>query len=98
MNLKINPQVYEDLLEIKNYIAEDDAKEAEKVIDAILTDIGRLLDFPESGLKLSNKLRFHVKYRYILTYSYATIYYISNEDIRVITVIHTARDFSALKF
>ncbi len=67
MKLKINPQVYDDLVDIKASIAEDSPEQAVKVVAKILSDMERLVDFPESGNKLSNKIRFEVKYRYIIT-------------------------------
>lgn len=96
--LKINPQVYDDLVEIKASIAEDSPEQAVKVVAKILQDMERLVDFPESGNKLSNKIRFQVKYRYIITYSYASIYYVEDDEVIVTTVLHLARDFSAIKF
>lgn len=98
MKLKINPQVFDDLVDIKASIAEDSPEQAVKVVAKILQDMERLVDFPESGNKLSNKIRFAVKYRYIITYSYAVIYYVENDFVIVTTVLHLARDFSAIKF
>ncbi len=37
--LKINPQVYDDLLSIKEFISEDSLEEAQRVIGKILDDI-----------------------------------------------------------
>jgi addiction module RelE/StbE family toxin len=96
--LKINPQVYDDLVDIKNYISEDSPNEALKVVSCILNDMERLKDFPDSGEKLSNKIHFEVKYRYIITYSYATIYYVDGDEVIVTTVLHLARDFSSIKW
>ncbi|MCM1546616.1 MAG: type II toxin-antitoxin system RelE/ParE family toxin [Clostridiales bacterium] len=96
--LKINPQVYDDLLDIKASIAEDSPEQAEKVVAHILHDLERLKDFPESGNRLSNKISFNVKYRYIITYSYASVYYIESDAVIVTTVLHLARDFSAINF
>lgn len=98
MKLKINPQVYDDLVDIKASIAEDSPEQAVKVVAKILSDMERLVDFPESGNKLSNKIRFEVKYRYIITYSYALVYYVEDDSVIVTTVLHLARDFSAIKF
>lgn len=94
--LKINPQVYDDLIDIKNYIFDDSPKEAEKVIKQILSDMELLQSFPESGTPLRNKIACSSKYRYITTYSYATIYYIEQDCIIVVTVLHLARDFTSL--
>lgn len=96
--LKINPQVYDDLAEIKENISEDSSEQAVKVVAKILSDMERLKDFPESGAKLSNKISFDVKYRYIITYSYGTIYYVEDDSVIITTVLHLARDFSAIKF
>ena len=96
--LKINPQVYDDLVDIKASIAEDSPEQADKVVAQILHDMERLIDFPESGNKLSNKIHIEVKYRYIITYSYATIYYVDSDSVIATTVLHLARDFSAIKF
>ena len=98
MKLKINPQVYDDLVDIKASIAEDSPEQAVKVVAKILSDMERLVDFPESGNKLSNKIRFEVKYRYIITYSYASVYYVEDDSVIVTTVLHLARDFSAIQF
>lgn len=94
--LKINPQVYDDLTDIKSYIAEDSEQEANKVIAKILEDIENLTHFPEIGAYLKNKVLCSPKYRYIITYSYATVYYIENESVIILTVLHLARDFASL--
>jgi plasmid stabilization system protein ParE len=96
--LKINPQVYDDLSDIKNYISEDSQEEAVKVVKKILDDMDRLKYFSESGARLSDKLHFEVKYRYIITYSYATVYYVEEDRVIVTTVLHLARDFSAISW
>ena len=95
--LRINPQVYDDLALIHEYIAIDNIKQADKVIQEILNDLERLKDFPESGAKLSSKVRQKTRYRYIITYSYATLYYVEEDFVVVSTVIHLSRDFNALK-
>lgn len=95
--LRINPQVYDDLKAIFKYIAEDDSVMANTVVKKILDDVDRLKLFPDSGVKLSNKLSRNTKYRYLISYSYATFYYIDNDTIIVSNIIHLSRDFSALK-
>lgn len=96
--LKINPQVFDDLEEIRNYIAEDSQEQANKVVRDILADMERLRDFPDIGAKLSNKVHIDAKYRYLITYSYATVYYSDEENVYITTVLHLARDFSAIDF
>ena len=96
--LKINPQVYDDLEDIRAYIASDSEEQSEKVILKILSDMEKLERFPDMGTRLCNKVRIDAKYRYIMTYSYATVYYTDNENVYVTTVLHLARDFSAIDF
>lgn len=96
--LIISPQVYDDLLDIKEYIAIDSEEEAAKVVSKILNDMERISDFPDSGNLLSNKVRCDARYRYIITYSYATIYRVESDAVYITNVLHLARDFNALKF
>jgi len=95
--LKINPQVYNDLKSIGEFISEDDPDAAVKVVAKILDDLDRLALFPESGAKLSNKVSQKTKYRYIISYSYASLYYIDKDAVIISNIIHLSRDFSALK-
>ena len=96
--LKINPQVYDDLADIKSYISEDSAEQAAKVVRAILADMEKLRDFPDMGTRLCNKVHIDAKYRYLITYSYATVYYVDADAVCVTTVLHLERDFSAISF
>lgn len=96
--LKINPQVYDDLADIRNYIAEDSAEQATKVVQAILSDMEKLRDFPDMGAHLSNKVHIDAKYRYLITYSYATVYYSDEDFVYITTVLHLERDFAAISF
>lgn len=96
--LIISPQVYDDLLDIKEYISVDSEEQAKKVVAEILADMERIGDFPNSGNLLSNKVRCDARYRYVITYSYATIYRVEEDAVYVTNVLHLARDFSALKF
>ena len=88
MKIKINPQVYDDLKAIKEYISGDDPETAVKVIGKILDDFDRLKLFPESGAKLSNKVSQKTKYRYLISYSYATLYYFDKDAVVISNVIH----------
>jgi plasmid stabilization system protein ParE len=95
--LNINPQVYDDLQAIREYISQDDPAQSEKVVRKIYADIVSLADMPERGANLQNKVRQKTKYKYILTYKYATLYYIDKDTVYVTLVFHTAKDLSALK-
>jgi len=96
-NLFINPQVYDDLKEIREYISKDSAEQAEKVVRKIYDDIKSLSEMPERGLNLRNKVKQKTKYKYILTFKhFATLYYVTDEAVYVSLVLHTAKDLSVL--
>ena len=96
--LIINPQVYDDLAAIKEYIAKDSPPEADKVVRTIFDTIQSLSDMSQRGANLQNKTRQKTKYKYILALNtYAILYYISDDAVHVTLVMHTARDLSALR-
>ena len=96
-NLKINPQVWDDLESIWRYIAADDAKAASRVVDEILEKLENLKEFPEMGTPLKNRVSQKTKYRYLTNYSYASLYYVDGDTVIVSTIIHLSRDLEALK-
>ena len=95
--LYINPQVYDDLKEIHEYISKDSTEQAEKVVRKIYDDIKSLAEIFERGANLKNKVRQKTKYKYILTFKhFATLYYVTKEAVFVSLVLHTSKDLSAL--
>ena len=96
--LNINPQVYDDLKEIREYISKDSLEQAKKVVRKIYEDILSLSENPERGANLKNKVKQKTKHKYILTFKhYATLYYVTGEAVFVTLVLHTAKDLSALR-
>ena len=95
--LNINPQVYDDLSNIKEYISKDSAEQADKVIKEIVSAINDISDMPEKGANLQNKVRQKTRYKYLLVYKFAVLYYVGKDDIYVTLVMHTSKDLSALK-
>jgi len=96
--LVINPQVYDDLTAIKNYISKDCSQQAEHVVLSIFNAIQSLSHMPNRGANLQNKTRQKTKYKYILTLKhYAVLYYTTDDAVHVTLVMHTAKDLSALK-
>ncbi len=79
-----------DLHQIFDYILQDSEYYAREVIDKIIVEIEKLLDFPEMGRivpEMSNK-----KIREIIIYSYRIVYEIS-ENIEILAIIHAMQDF-----
>jgi plasmid stabilization system protein ParE len=51
--IRINPVAFDDVLEMKAYIAENNPQAALKMGNAIYSGIEKLADFPEKGASLS---------------------------------------------
>lgn len=98
MQIFINPQVFDDLTDIKSYISYDSEIQAQKVVSEILRAVETLADFPQSGALLSNKVRCDKKYRYLIRHSYAIVYKQEKDSVVVVTVLHLKRDFSHIDF
>lgn len=79
-----------DLHQIFDYISQDSEYYAREVIDKIIVEVEKLIDFPEMGRvvpELTNK-----KIREIIIYSYRIVYEIS-ENIEILAIIHARQDF-----
>ena len=96
-DIRIYPQVYDSIEDIKEHIAADNPDAAQDVAKYIFTNIRGLKQFPNRGLNLSNRINRPSKYKYILSYEvYAILYYVEGDTVHVADVTHSARDFSAL--
>ena len=80
-----------DLKEIHDYIIRDSKFYANKVIDEILTKLDKLNAYPQMGRVVSeiNDPRI----REIFAYSYRIIYQLTGENIEILAVVHSKRDF-----
>ena len=78
-----------NLLEIKQYIAQDSVLYAEKIVKGIVEKIQTLISHPEQGmlvLKSNN-----ISYRRLLYKSYRIIYFYRQSIIYVVAIFHQAR-------
>ena len=98
MNLKINPSVLDDLDDIYNYIKLDNPQKAVEVRDNILKDIYKIPKNPFIGKYLKNIIDTEIDFRYIITYSYASIYRVEEDCVIVTRVVHTRRNFNIINF
>jgi len=64
LNLRINPLVAKDLKEIRDYIAEDNAEYAAKMIKEIYGKFENVQMFPGIGADLSKRVSFRTDYKY----------------------------------
>ena len=80
-----------NLREIHNFISIDSVIQADKVIGEILSCVEPLSDFPNMGVVVKEFPQY--KFRELIKYSYRIIYHVSEENINIITVIHSRQNF-----
>ena len=79
--LRINPLVATDLLDIKNYVAEDNPEMAPVVITGIYEQFESILKFPFIGANLSRRVSFKTDLRYLIYQHYAILYKIVGDYV-----------------
>lgn len=95
MNLRINPLVVADLKAIKDYIAEDNAEAARKMVEEIYEN---LQQFPTMGADLSKRVSFKTDYKYLVHGNYITLYLIKKDCVEIYRVIDRYQDISSILF
>jgi toxin ParE1/3/4 len=85
----------EDLRQIYEFIAKDSTYYAQKVISAIVEKSEALKIFPYMGRIVPE--RNEEKMREILVYSYRMIYQINFENIEILALVHSKKDFSLIE-
>lgn len=93
MKLIYSPSFNKDLIEIADYIAADNPRRAFSYAVEIRNKCRSLLIAPEGG-RLRNDLRLGL--RSIPHGSYVIFYSLSNAEIRIERVLHSARDIQTL--
>ncbi|TWJ32978.1 type II toxin-antitoxin system RelE/ParE family toxin [Geobacter argillaceus] len=80
-----------DLEQIRDFIAVDSLFYARVQIERLITAVGRLLHFPESGRSLPEFP--HLPHRELIAGSYRIIYRYepAAEAVMIVTVVHSAR-------
>lgn len=92
MKLRINPIVAEDLKNIKEYIAEDNAEIAIKTIQEIYARIENIQQFPYMGADLAKRVSFRTDYKYVICGNYVVLYKIANEYVEIYRVMNRYQD------
>jgi len=92
----ITPKAYEDLEEIRDYIARDSEEIARKYVDKILLRIGTLSETPHLGISLERKWGIPTKYHFIICDSHLAFYKIENKRVNVYRILHGKRDYLAI--
>ena len=86
----------QDLKQIYGFIAKDSTYYAQKVVSAIVEKSDTLNTFPYMGRIVPE--RNEERIREVLIYSYRIIYQINLDDIEILALIHSKKDFSAIEF
>ena len=89
MKLVILPTAREDINHIHEYIGRDNLVAADAMIEAILDSIDRLAGHPRMG-RISAR---DADVRELVISPFLVLYTIDSEAVRVLQVIHGARDF-----
>ncbi len=85
----LHPEAFEDIEEIRAYIASDSADSADRVVDEIFDAIRRLTRFPEQGFRRPNFTSLPI--RFFPVREYLIAYASREETLWVIAVVHGRR-------
>ena len=96
IKLRINPLVITDLLEIRNFIAEDNVENATKTINALYEKIEYLQSFPYIGINLSKRVRFRTEYKYFTCGEYIIIYKVVKDYMEIYRIINRYQDMTRI--
>lgn len=94
--LRINPLVVNDLMEIRDYIAEDNKEKAAEIIEKIYSNFENISSFPDIGTNLSKRVRFNTDHKYIVCSNYIIIYKINHEYVEIYRVINRYQDITRI--
>ena len=99
-SIKLSPKAIEDLQEIKSYIENDlqNPIAAKNTLNKIISTYEDLSIFPKSGIPVQKYVPFATDYRFVLANNYSIFYRISNEDILIIRILYSKRDFLSILF
>jgi toxin ParE1/3/4 len=93
-NFVFAPQAEADVLEIWDFIADDDSEAAaDRVIARIFEECEKLGDMPGLGHRRENLLS--RQYRFWRVWSYLIVYRWQITPIQIIAIVHGARDLNA---
>lgn len=96
LKLRINPIVAKDLINIQNFIAEDNEEYATETIKEINGKFENLQMFPGMGSDLSKRVSFRTDYKYAIWEDYVIIYKVSNEYLEIYRVVNRYQDITRI--
>lgn len=95
MKLRINPEVIEDIAEIKRYIREElcNPTAADRIAKRIVSTYKGLKTAPFIGAPLDSVLEVKTDYRFLVCGNYLIFYKVKNNIISVYRVMNGRRDY-----
>lgn len=98
--VKVSPQVADDLLEIKDYIENElqNPIAAQSTILKIIETYEDLANFPEIGIPVEKYVDFPTDYKFVLANNYSIFYRIEGKIVRVVRILYSRRDFVRILF
>lgn len=89
------PQALVDLIETAEYLAEDDLEVADRFFDAFETTLEDLRNTPKIGRVRNYRNEVDIRMWFVRGFEKSLIFYTENsEEIVILRVIHSARDYS----
>ena len=95
MKLRINPEVVEDIAQIKRYIREElcSPAAADRIAKKIVSACKGLKATPFIGAPLDSVLEVKTDYRFIVCESYLIFYKVKDDVVSVYRVMNARRDY-----
>ena len=95
MKLRINPEVIEDIAEIKRYIREElcNPSAADRIAKKIVSAYKELKNAPFIGVPLDSVLEVKTDYRFLVCGNYLIFYKVKDDVISVYRVMNGRRDY-----
>jgi len=94
--IKYLPIAQQDLIEIFDYIKEDNPSAAKSFIDKIDKSISRLELFPQTGVVPKDDRLEMLGYRMLVVENYLVFYVIKENIVEIRRIIHGSRRYSFL--
>lgn len=92
-DIEFLPIAYRDLDNIFDYILLDSQNNANRILEKIMTRLGKLEDFPLSGKKLIHKSLNSYDFRMIIVSPYIVFYRFIEDKIYIYRILHGASDY-----
>ena len=93
LQLRITPVAINDMQTIREFIAEDNAVKAKETIERLFDKFELLIEFPDLGASLENRVSFKTEYRYIIEGNYIIVYRKNKMFLEIYRIMNRNQDF-----